>query len=144
MTTSPAGRALIESFEGCSLKAYLDQRSVPTIGFGHTLGVVMGDTCTPSEADEWLVGDLATAEAAVNRVPAPLTQNQYDALVSLTYNIGSGNFASSTVFKRLSLSPPDYQNAAAAILMWDKTNGEVNPGLVRRRQAEEALFLQSS
>lgn len=142
MTTSENGRKLIESFEGCVLTAYLDQRGIATCGFGHTQGVKMGDTCTQMQADAWLEGDLATAESAVNRlVKAALTQNQFDALISLTYNIGQGNFADSTVLKRLNIGTPDYAGAADAILMWDKTGGVVNPGLERRRQAEQALFL---
>jgi lysozyme len=141
MTTSPNGRKLVELFEGFAPGAYLDQRGIRTIGYGHTLGVQMGDTCTQAQADAWLEEDLATAEGAVNRVPVPLNANQFDALVSLCYNIGAGAFHSSTVFKRLSLSPPDYSGAASAILMWDKVHGETNPGLVRRRQTEQQLFL---
>ena len=143
MTTSPAGRSLIENFEGCAYVAYQDQRGIWSVGYGHTQGVVEGVVCTQDQADAWLEMDLANAEIAVDQVPAPLNQNQYDALVSVAYNIGAGAFKSSTVFKRLSLDPPDYQNACAAIAMWDKTNGEVNPGLVRRREAEQALFLTS-
>ncbi len=140
MTTSPNGRKLIESFEGLRLTAYLDQRGIATCGYGHTASVKMGDTCTPEQADEWLAGDLATAEGAVNRlVKVPLTQNQFDALVSLCFNIGQGNFAESTVLRDLNggyIIP-----AACAILDWNKTNGQVNSGLVNRRNAEKALFL---
>ena len=142
MTTSPAGRKLIETLEGLSLKAYADQRGIPTIGYGHTNGVKLGDTCTPEQADEWLAGDLLTAEGAVNRlVKCALRQCQFDALVSLCFNIGQGNFAESTVLKRLNVGTPDYSGAATAFLMWVRTNGDVNPGLVKRREAEEQLFL---
>jgi lysozyme len=141
MITSPAGRKLIEEFEGLSLAAYQDQRGIQTIGYGHTAGVKSGDTCTQAEADAWLGYDLQTAESAVNSMCVSLTQNQFDALVSLTYNIGIGNFGESTVRKRLTIGTPDYQGAAEAFLMWDKTNGAVNPGLVNRRTAEKALFL---
>lgn len=143
MTTSDAGRKMIENFEGCALTAYQDQRGIWTIGFGHVDPAVVkeGLTCTQGEADAWLAYDLKTAESAVNRdVKVPLNQNQFDALVSLTYNIGSGNFLESTVLRRLNLGP-DYEGAADAILMWDKTDGEVNPGLVNRRTAERTLFL---
>lgn len=141
MTTSPTGRRLIEDFEGFSPTAYKDQRGIWTIGYGHTQGVVEGMVCTLVQADAYLEADLATAEGAVNKVPAPLNCNQFDALVSLCFNIGSGNFHSSTVYKRLSLSPPDYAGACDAIDMWKITAGEENPGLERRRQAEMALFL---
>ena len=140
MTTDQAGRSLIEQFEGCSLHAYLDQRGIPTIGYGHTQGATMGQTCTQAEADAWLAEDLATAEQAVSRlVKVPLTQNQFDALVSLCYNIGQGNFAESTVLRLLNAG--SIQGSAEAILMWNKTGGVINPGLMRRREAEKALFL---
>jgi lysozyme len=143
MTTSENGRKLIESFESCSLTAYLDQGGIPTLGWGHTLGVKMGDTCTQAQADAWLEEDLATAEGAVNRLiqADALDQNRFDALVSFTYNLGQGSLAESTVRKRLNLEPPDYSGAASSILWWNKANGETDPGLVRRRQAEMALFL---
>ena len=114
--TSANGRKLIEQFEGCSLHAYLDQRGIPTIGYGHTQGATMGQTCTQAEADAWLAEDLATAEQAVSRlVKVPLTQNQFDALVSLCYNIGQGNFAESTVLRLLNAG--SIQGSAEAILM---------------------------
>lgn len=145
MTTSKNGRLLIESLEGLELVAYPDQRGIWTIGFGHVDPAVVkkGLTCTEAEADAWLALDLHTAESAVNRlVKAPLTQNQFDALVSLTFNIGQGNFLESTVLKKLNLTiPTDYAGAADAILMWNRTAGEVNPGLMRRREAEKALFM---
>ena len=144
MTTSPAGRKLIESFEGCVLTAYQDQRGIWTCGFGHTgADVREGTNCTQEQADVWLAQDLLTAETAIEHQLPPdlaLTQNQFDALVSFVYNIGSGNFLISTVRKKLQLSPPDYQAASAAMGMWCKTKGVVNPGLVRRRAAEMALF----
>lgn len=143
MTTSDAGATFIKQFEGFNPSAYQDQRGIPTIGYGHTLGVKLGDTCTQAQADQWLVDDLANTEGAVNKYVRPvLSQNQFDALVSLTFNIGSGNFLQSTVLKRLNLTQPaDYAGAAEAILMWNRTNGEVNPGLQRRREAEKDLFL---
>lgn len=143
MITSEKGRKMIESFEGCRTTAYQDQRNIWTIGYGHTEGVKEGDTCTAEQADQWMSEDLETAEGTVGRfVKAPLNQNQFDALVSLCYNIGQGNFADSTVVKMLNLqTPPNYEGAAAAILMWNKTGGAVNPGLVNRREAERTLFL---
>ena len=143
MTTSPAGRKLVASFEGYAPGAYLDQRGVRTLGVGHTLGVKMGDICTQAQADAWLEEDLATAEGAVNRlVPASvLNQNRFDALVDFCYNEGEGHLAESTVLKRLVQKPPDFLAAAEAFQMWNLIAGKVSPGLMRRRQAEMALFL---
>lgn len=135
----------MESFEGCALVAYQDQRGIWTIGYGHTGNVGLGQTCTQEQADVWLAGDLLTAETAVQHELPPdleLTQNQFDALVSLVYNIGSGNFQISTVRKRLSLVPPDYKAAASAFGDWDEVGKSVDAGLVRRRAAETALFLK--
>ena len=133
---------MIESMEGISLKAYQDGRGIFTIGYGHTdpAVVVEGLTCTQGEADAWLALDLHTAESAVNRlVTVPLDQNQFDACVSLCYNIGQGNFGTSTVCRKINMH--DFPNAGMAFLMWDKINGEVSPGLVNRRKAERTLFL---
>lgn len=143
MTTSQEGRSFIESCEGVKLKAYQDGRGIWTCGVGHTLGVKEGDTCTPQEADAWLAEDLAAAEGAVNRlVKVPLSQPQFDALVSLCFNIGQGNFAESTVLRKLNQS--DYQSGAQAFLMWSKISGETSQGLLNRRTAERAMFLSSA
>lgn len=132
---------LVASFEGCELHAYLDQRNIPTIGYGHTGNVIMGDVCNEEQAQAWLSEDLEVADGAVNRaVKVPLTQNQFDALVSLCFNIGSGNFATSTLVRDLNAS--NIQAAADQFLVWDHTNKQVNPGLTRRRIAERTLFLQ--
>jgi len=144
MTTSPNGRKFITDMEGCKLVGYSDQRGIPTCCVGHTgPDAVVGQSYTPEQCDAFLGADLATAEGAVNRlVKAPLNSNQFDALVSLTYNIGQGNFADSTVLKMLNLqTPPNYEGAAQAFLLWNRTNGQVNPGLVNRREAERTLFL---
>ena len=142
MTTSQNGREMIESFEGCALTAYQDGRGIWTIGFGHVdpAVVVAGLTCTQGEADAWMAFDLHAAESAINRlVTVPLDQNQFDACVSLCYNIGQGNFQTSTVCRKLNMG--DTEGAADAFLMWDKINGEVSQGLVNRRTAERLLFI---
>ena len=131
------------SFEGCELHAYLDQRGFPTIGYGHTAGVVIGDTCNEQQAQAWLYQDLYTADVAVNKaVTVCLTQNQFDALVSLAFNIGAYAFAHSTLVRILNAG--SVQAAADQFLVWDKTNGQTNPGLLRRRNAERTLFLTPS
>lgn len=141
MILGPAGTALIQSFEQCCLAAYLDQRDIPTIGWGHTAGVQMGDTCTQAQADAWFVTDTGTACKAIRQtVDVAINQNQFDALVSLCFNIGAGAFVSSTLLKKLNAG--DRAGAADQILVWNHVNGQVNAGLMRRREAERALFLQ--
>jgi lysozyme len=140
MALGPKGRALIQSFESLRLQAYQDQRGVWTIGWGHTGGVVPYQETTPGEADEWFTQDTQAACSAVTRTTdVPLSQEQFDALVSLCFNIGQGNFGSSTLLKFLNAG--DMTNAAAQFLVWDRVNGVPNAGLLRRRQAEQALFL---
>ena len=137
---SDAGLNLIKTFEGIRLQAYQDQRGIWTIGDGHTAGVYAGETITAAQADDFLRLDLGVAETTVNHmVTATLTQDQFDALVSLVFNIGSGNFAHSTLLK--TLNEGDTAGAAEQFLMWDHANGVVDPGLLRRREAERAMFL---
>lgn len=145
MQTSPAGRKLIEKFEGLRLKAYRDSVGVLTIGVGHTSKagppkVTAGMKITAEEADQILASDLAKFEKAVSdSVKVPLTQNQFDALVSLCFNIGPGNFGRSTLLKVLNLGK--YEAAASQFLKWVRAGGRVLLGLVRRRKEEAALFL---
>lgn len=146
MVVSPFGVDIICSFEGKRLTAYDDGVGVWTIGFGTTtypngLKVKKGDKCTLSQALEYLQHDLKSFEKTVNdSVKVPLSQNQFDALVSLTYNIGSGAFKNSTLLKKLNAK--DYAGAADQFLRWNKGGGKVLKGLVRRRGAERALFLK--
>lgn len=143
---SKTGIDLISSFEGIRLNAYDDGVGVWTIGIGTTtypngVKVKKGDSCTLDQAKTYFAHDLKRFEASVNNlVKVPLSQNQFDALVSLTYNIGSGNFASSTLLKKLNAK--DYQGAADQFPRWNKAKGKVMKGLVRRREAERALFLK--
>ncbi|MDS7935684.1 lysozyme [Acinetobacter sp. V91_7] len=145
-TTSQIGINLISGFESTQLKAYDDGVGVWTIGIGTTVypngtKVKKGDTCTLEQAKSYFKYDLAKFEKTVNEsVAVPLTQNQFDALVSLTYNIGSGAFKGSTLLKRLNTK--DYSSAADQFLVWNKADGKVLNGLVRRRAAERELFLK--
>ena len=140
MILGAAGRALIESFEELRLSAYLDQRGIPTIGYGHTAGVKMGDTCTEEQADAWLEEDAQTATSGVEKsLQVFCNQNQFDALTSFTFNVGVGAEAHSTLIKLMNAG--DTQGAADQFLVWDHVNGVPNAGLLRRRQAEQALFL---
>lgn len=139
MIGSDKWKEIVTSFEGLRLKAYDDGVGVWTIGYGHTLGVKRGDVITEARADELLRKDVARFEAAVNRlVTVPLTQYQFDALTSFTFNLGSGNLASSTLLKKINAG--DYSAAADEILRWNRAGGKVWPGLVRRRKAERTMF----
>ena len=139
MQISKAGLDLIKQFEGLHLKAYRCPAGVPTIGYGHTAGVAMGQTITQQQADDYLRRDVRQFERAVSRlVSVPLTQGQFDALVSFAFNLGEGALAQSTLLRLLNAG--DYAGAAAQFDRWNKAGGRVLPGLVRRRAAERALF----
>ncbi len=143
---SKTGIDLISSFEGIRLNAYDDGVGVWTIGIGTTVypngvKVKKGDKCTLEQAKSYFAHDLKSFEKTINdSVKVPLSQNQFDALVSLAYNIGSGAFKNSTLLKKLNAK--DYAGAADQFLVWNKGGGKVLKGLVRRREAERALFLK--
>lgn len=136
----------IKEHEGLRLVAYLDSVGVWTIGYGDTgTDVVKGLTITKEEAEERLRKRLVEFEGYVNRaVKVKLTQNQFDALVSLVYNIGPTNFNDSTLLRKLNAG--DYAGAADQFLVWNKgrVDGKlvVISGLVNRRNAERQLFLR--
>lgn len=141
MTHSQTCVDLVASFEGCSFVAYQDGNDIWTIGYGHTGGVMKGDTCTREQALAWLSQDLQTADHALSMlVKVPTNQNQWDALTSFVFNIGQGNFASSTC--RRDINAENMAGAADAMLMWNRIAGHTSPGLVRRRIAERNLFLK--
>ena len=138
MQLGAAGKALIQSFESLKLQAYQDQRGIWSIGWGHTPAVEYQET-TPEEADEWFAQDTQAACNGVMRtVDVPMSQNQFDALVSFTYNVGVGSEAHSTLVGLLNQGK--YGLAAAQFSFWNHVNGQVDPGLTRRRAAEQALF----
>lgn len=140
MNTSERGIELIKQHEGVRYEAYDDGVGVWTIGVGHTKGVMKGDKIDDAKVDQYLREDLESAEYAVNRlVKVDLTQNQYDSLVSFVFNVGSGNFASSTLLKMLNKG--NYEAAADQFLKWTLAKGKVLRGLVTRRAAERLLFL---
>jgi len=139
MKTSEEGKALIKKFEGCELEAYLCPAQVWTIGYGHTAGVSDGDVCTQEDADRMLAEDLEEFEGYVREaVDVPLEQNEFDALVAWTYNLGPGNLRSSTMLKKLNDSK--FEDVPTEIRRWNKSGGKVLDGLVRRREAEALLF----
>lgn len=138
MKVSKTGLDLIKEFEGLRLKAYQCQANVWTIGFGHTRDVKAGDVITAEAAERMLVDDVDVFELAVSKaVTVPLTQNQFDALVSLAFNIGATAFANSTMVRKLN----NNMDAADEFLRWRYVNRVESPGLLRRREAERALFL---
>jgi len=139
LTYSPSGFKLTEQFEGLRLQAYKDVAGVWTNGYGNTHGVVPGTTITLQQAKDDLASNIEGAEYVVNRVVVvPLTQNQFDALVDFVFNLGSGNFQSSTLLRKLNAG--DYAGAAEQFPLWNHSNGQVIAGLTKRRLAEQALF----
>lgn len=146
MNIDQTGLDLIKQFEGLRLNAYKDSAGIPTIGYGHTKGVEMGQTITQAQADQFLKEDCKDAEGAVNKlVEVPITQNMFDALVSFVFNLGAGALKGSTLLKLL--NKHDYQGASEQFARWVyATNAktgkkEVLNGLVKRREAERKLFL---
>jgi lysozyme len=140
LTYSKDGLTLTEQFEGCRLVAYQDQVGVWTIGYGHTgSGVVSGLTITQDQAEDLLTSDVAASAAYVNAaVMVELQQNEFDALVDFVFNLGRGAFAGSTLLKNLNAG--QFDAAAAQFDLWDHAGGQVVAGLLRRRQAEQAMF----
>lgn len=141
MTPSAWLWAFLKQYERFRPTAYKPTpRDVWTIGWGHTYAVKEGDTCTMAQAQIWLEQDVATAVVYVNKcVNRKLTQNQFDALVSLCFNIGGGNFAGSGLLKFVNAG--NDHAAAADFDNWDKQAGAVLDGLLRRREAESQHYL---
>ena len=139
MKISKEGLSLIKKFEGCELEAYKCAAGVWTIGYGSTKGVKEGDTITQEEADELLLHEMEEYEGYINNmVTVDLKQNQFDALVSWVFNLGSSNLSSSTLLNRLNNKVWD--DVPAQIKRWNKAGGKVLQGLIRRREAEALLF----
>ena len=140
MKLSDAGAAMIKSFEGCKLNAYLDIVGVPTLGYGHTgPDVVMPMSITQDEADALFLKDIARFENGVSFLVPDIAQCQFDALVSFAYNLGLHALGSSTLLRMLLAGNPE--GAADQFLLWNKAGGKPVDGLTRRRQAERAMFL---
>jgi len=147
MKTGTEGLDLIKKFEGLRLKPYLCSAGVPTIGYGSTMYAdgkkvtLNDDAISEQQALELLAKTLGKYEKAVNDyVTVTLTQNEFDALVAFTYNLGAGNLLSSTLLKKLNAG--DKAGAANQFDVWNKAGGKVLQGLVNRRAAEKALFLK--
>lgn len=140
MRTNAAGIALIKSFESCKLEPYLDIADVCTVGWGNTNKARMDmGPITQAQADEWLEEDIEDAEKQVNRwIKIELTDNQFSALTSLVFNVGSRPLQQTL---GTMLRAGNYRGAADQFGKWKMAGGKVSKGLVRRREAEKELFL---
>ena len=146
MRTSQKGFDLIKTFEGLRLKAYPDPATGAdpwTIGYGATRGVTKGMAITVDQAERMLQNDVARFEPELERLlKVTVSQNQWDALMSFVYNLGSANLASSTLLKLLNAG--DFRGAAGQFPRWNKAAGKEMPGLTKRRLAEQSLFLSAA
>ena len=139
MKTSGIGIELIKEFEGCRQVAYQDSVGVWTIGYGHTKDVYEGQLVIKKTCETMLAEDLEEFEDYVESyVKVELSQNQFDALVAWTFNLGPGNLSESTMLKKL--NEGDYDAVPDEIRRWNRAGGEVLRGLIRRRAAEANLF----
>lgn len=144
MQISQKGISKLKSEEGEKLTGYKDSRGIPTLGVGLTgtvdgKPVAVGMVITKEKSTELLLSDLKWVEKSIaDNVKVPLSQNQYDALCSLIFNIEASAFSSSTVLRKLNAK--DYSGAADAFLMWKKAGNDLNI-LLPRRQRERAFFL---
>lgn len=139
MRLSQRGLDAIKEHEGLRLRAYDDGVGVLTIGYGHTAGVRAGDQITAEQAEQFLREDVQIFEKTVHdAVHVSISQAQFDALVSLVFNIGAGAFRRSTLLAKLNAG--DYSGAAQEFVRWNQAGGRVLAGLTRRRLAERDLF----
>ncbi len=154
MQMSQNGRKLLQQWEGVRLNAYKDSAGLLTIGVGHLLtkselssgkidingeSVKYGNGLTSDQADALLAQDLKPAETTVNNnVKVELNQNQFDTLVSFTFNVGGGAFKGSTLLKKLNNG--QYGEVSGQLMRWDKAGGKVVPGLEKRRKNEVKLW----
>jgi len=140
MKISEKGKKFIKDKEGLRLAAY---KPLPndkwTIGYGHTAGVYQGQTITKAQAEAYFDSDIKIYEKPVQDLNVLITQNQYDALVSLCYNIGVGAFKGSALYSKVKANPND-STIAAEFQKWVHSDGAVVGGLVMRRNEESAMY----
>jgi len=143
MKTSQSGLDAIKKFEVFRSQAYLDSGGVLTIGFGSTRGVTEGMVIGTKEAEERLQDDLRAAEEAVNRlVTVPLSQDQFDALVSFVFNVGEGAFQKSTLLRKLNAG--DHDSVPVELMKWVHVKKKRVEGLANRRAAEAGIWARGS
>ena len=140
MTTSQKGIDLIKSFEGCKLYAYRDSVGVLTIGYGTTKGVTAGMAITQKQAEDFLKRDIVPLEKVLNSMNVNFTQGQFDALISFQYNLGSGAFKGSTMYKRIVARASDTE-ITDQMVKWVNAGGKPLLGLKKRRREEANMFL---
>ena len=131
----------IKEFEGFSSTAYTCAGGVVTIGYGHTRGVKITDRCTRSEGERWLREDLAPIEAYLNTIPEVDTQGRFDACADFCFNLGTGNFKSSTLLKKIKAGAPT-EEIQAQFRRWVYAGGKVLKGLVKRREWEAGRWAE--
>lgn len=146
MNVGNRGLDIIKEFEGWSSEPYLDPVGIPTIGWGSTWDdegskiTIDHEPIDEATGERYLRHELRHVESAIARlIKVPLTQNQFDAMASFAYNVGTGALQRSTL--RMKLNRQDYENATEEFQKWKYAGGRVLAGLVRRRAAERALFL---
>ncbi len=140
MTTSDRGRGLIKQYEGLRLQAYRCPAGVPTIGWGHTEGVKMGQTITERQAEQLLTEDLRPIERLLNTMGINFRQEQFDAIASWIFNLGRGAFVASTLCKRIQAGADDEQ-ITDELVRWIHSDGRPLKGLMLRRVSEANMFL---
>ena len=142
---SDKGLQLLMHYEGCKLEAYLCPAKIPTIGYGNTFyadgkPVKLGDKITKQQADELLPAIVQKfAISVANAIKTSVSQHQFDAMVSLAYNIGIGNFIKSTLLGLVNKKASDIQ-VANEFMKWNKSNGKILEGLNKRRKSEAELY----
>lgn len=143
LAISSAGLAAVTQHEGVRFNAYLDIAGIPTICVGSTSNVTMGMRASQAECERRLRTDMNYAEHFVKRCTrVSITQNQYDALASLVFNIGGSAYCKSTLARKLNAQ--DYTGAASEFPRWSYAGGKYSAGLSKRRLAEQAIFLKES
>lgn len=139
MKISDEGLAFIKLAEGLRQIAYQDSVGVWTIGYGHTRGVKQGDTCSKEQAEAWLCEDLESVYRDIDRfVHVPLSQGQFDALSSFTFNLGGHALRDSTLLRLLNAK--DYAGAEKQFPRWVHAGGQKLGGLIKRRAGEVEMF----
>jgi lysozyme len=140
MKISQKGIDLIKKFEGCKLYAYRDSVGVATIGYGHIKGVKMGMSITQQQAETFLKDDIKPVETFLNGMGINYTQGQFDALTSWIFNLGQGNFKSSTMYKYIVARKSDLE-ITDQMVKWHNAGGKPLLGLKKRRCEEANMFL---
>ena len=141
MKISQKGIDLIREFEGCKLRAYLCPAGVWTIGIGHTKGVKKGMVITQQQAEAFIKDDIKPIETLLNSMGINYTQNQFDALASFIFNLGQGNFESSTMYKYIVAKKSDIE-ITDQMVKWHNAGGKPLLGLKKRRCEEANMFLE--